>query len=215
MTNEPTTSAPNATPTPKPKRPWWRRWLRRLAKTVALLIGLLVVALGGYYAKWEFIDHRMATITEGSVYQSAAIPADEIVAVLQEKGIRTVIDVRDSEPDLVAAEHEVVEAAGLEHVHIPMPQDPDMGHVKQFLDTIEHCPLPVLVHCTHGQARSVLMCAIYRIEDEGWSIADAFQGTTRLPDLLKPIAEVFPSLRRFKADSGKGRFLLDYKPLQR
>ena len=68
---------------------------------------------------------------------------------------------------------------------------------------------PVLVHCHHGEGRSVWMCAIHRIQNEGWSNEAAFDGTSRLPDCLRFVTAWFPGLRRFDAAQPKGRMVLD------
>jgi len=57
-----------------------------------------------------------------------------------------------------------------------------------------------------------MMCAVHRMQNEGWSNKDAFDGTARLPDSLRFLNKWFPSLRRFRDDT-KGRFVLHYQPV--
>jgi protein tyrosine phosphatase (PTP) superfamily phosphohydrolase (DUF442 family) len=186
--------------------------LSRKIGLAALLVLLPLLAAGGVYAKWELLDYRLVTISPGAVFQSAAIPAAELPAVLRRHGIRSVIDLRDVDLDLVALEHDAVTAAGATHLHVPMTLEPTAEDCRRFLDAMAHADKPALVHCKHGQGRSVAMCAIYRIENEGWSNAAAFDGTARLPDSLRFLTVMWPGLRRFDAEENKGRAVLEYRP---
>lgn len=194
-------SGPMANP-PRPKK---------LLRLVALLIGVPVLVIALYYGKWELLDHRLVTITPGKVYQSAAIPADTLVETMQRLGIRTSIDLRDTEKDLVAAESAALGKAGLTYVNVPMSVNPRPEDAQRFFAALAKAERPVLVHCQHGEGRSVLMCALYRIEEEGWTNEAAFDATTRLPAGLQFVHTLIPPLFRFGADSSKGSMVLNYK----
>lgn len=190
---------------PKPKSR-----LRSFLRCAAAVV-LLPLAIGGlYYGKWALVDHRLVTITPGTVYQSAAIPADEIGDTIRDNGIKTVIDLREDERDLMSAEQKAVDAAGSRYLNVPMPVEPSAADVDAFLAAMATAERPVLVHCQHGEGRSVLMCAIHRIQNEGWSNQGAFAGSSRLPDGLRWLSQVVPALGRFKPDSTKGHMVLDY-----
>jgi hypothetical protein len=79
---------------------------------------------------------------------------------------------------------------------------PKGGTVEAYLELMDDPAVyPVLVHCKHGAGRSVLFSALYRIEYEGWSPAEALDATT--------------PVRRFGGfadDEKKGRFLKSYVP---
>ena len=72
---------------------------------------------------------------------------------------------------------------------------------------------PVLVHCQHGEGRSVMLCAVYRMQHEGWSNQQAFDATARLPESLRFLNHWFPGLRRFRENDSKGQFVLHYHPV--
>lgn len=182
-----------------------RRW-RRLALAVAVTLA----SIGLYYGKWQVVDHRLVTITTGEVFQSAAMPVDTLVATMRDHGMRAAIDLRDGEQDLVAAEAKALAAVGLTHLHVPMSVNPGPADVRAFLRAMATAPRPVLVHCQHGEGRSVLMCALYRIDVEGWSNEAAFDATARLPEGLRPLHWLIPPLFRFTRDSHKGRMVLDH-----
>jgi uncharacterized protein (TIGR01244 family) len=185
--------------------------LRRVRRVVALLSALMLVVTGAIYAKWDLLDGRLVTVLPGRMYQSAAMSPDCLTATLYRHGVRTVIDLRDVELEAVAAERIMLADRGIEHRHVPVPQEPDQEDVRRFLVAVATAPPPVLVHCKHGEGRSVLMCALSRIEQQGWSNADAWRGTARLPDSLRFLGELWPGLRCFAPTSPKGRIVLGYQ----
>ena len=188
-----------------------RIWLRRLLKLTAVGVGAPLMLAVCVYVKWCVVDGKLATITPGSVYQSAAFDADELVDVCRRYGIRSVIDLRDNRPALVAANIAAAREADLQHIHLPTGTYPTADFVDSFLTQIAAAERPVLVHCQHGEGRSVLMCALHRIQNEGWTNEQALAGTCRLPDNLQFLTDWFPSLRRFKETHPKGRTVLRFR----
>lgn len=186
------------------------KWLRRLLKIALVAVLAPVLFAAGCYVKWCACDSRLSTITPGTVYQSAAFASEDLVDVCQQHGIRTVIDLRDSQPDESAANAAAADKAGVCHIHVPTETHPTSESVAAFLAAMDRAERPVLVHCQHGEGRSVMMCAIHRIQNEGWTNQGAFDGTVRLPDGLKFLSSWFPGLRRFRESHPKGRFVLGY-----
>ena len=189
-----------------------KAWLRATLRTTVLLATVPVLAAGLSYVRWEYCHHRLVTVTPRTLYQSATIPANCIADVTRRYAIKTVIDLRDHRPQLVAAERQALRGAGVSHVHLPTPQHIRDEHATAFLAAMATAERPVLVHCHHGQGRSVTMCAVHRIANEGWTNQGAFAGTVRLPDSLRMLSQLWPRLRRFRGDDAKGRFVLDYRP---
>ena len=184
----------------------------RLLRVVLWTFAIAVVAILLDYAKWEFVDHRLVTIHDGAMYQSAAIPADEIAGVMQQNGIRTVFDLRDSERDLIAKERTAVEKAGLRYVNVPMSAtEPTQDDMQRFLAAMKGTELPALVHCQHGQNRSVLAASVWRIEQLGWTNEQALAAMTRMPDELKFLEGALGWIRRIGRNSSKGKMLLGYQ----
>jgi protein tyrosine/serine phosphatase len=178
-----------------------RSLLRRLIR--ASLAALLLAALlaGGAYLYWDVFEHRFLAIAEGKLYQSGAMPLDRLARKIEKHGIRTIIDLRRGH-DEVRAEREALAALGVEHVHLPSAQIPSAEVVESFLQYIgreeNH---PVLIHCEHGEGRSAMLAAIYRIEFEGWS-----------PDRARRAARFLPFRGSFSPGRRKGQYLLNYVP---
>ena len=104
------------------------------------------------------------------IYRGAQ-PESEGYATLKAMGIRTVINVRERH-----GEREAVEAAGMRYVEIPMGflTKADPAVVRKALSVMtDPANQPVFVHCSVGMDRSGVVVAVYRMEVEGWSKAEA------------------------------------------
>jgi tyrosine-protein phosphatase SIW14 len=100
-----------------------------------------------------------------------AQPKPEGYATLKAMGVRTVINLRSRH-----GEREAVEAAGMRSVEIPMNtmKNVDPAAVRKALSVMtDPANQPVFVHCQHGKDRTGLVAAVYRMEVDGWSEAEA------------------------------------------
>ena len=165
-----------------------------------------ITAVLARYGYWVLVDHRFKEIAPG-VYQSGAFPTEELSALVERYGIRTVFDLRKAEGEGdVAAEADTLRALGVRHVHLPFERVPDAQTVDSFLDLMAKPEsYPVLIHCEHGWGRSRLFAAMYRIEFEGWDEVRARRAT-------RWMTTAFTS---FDEDEPKGRFLREYTPRHR
>jgi protein tyrosine phosphatase (PTP) superfamily phosphohydrolase (DUF442 family) len=94
-------------------------------------------------------------------------PSAEGVTTLKERGIRTIIDLRD---DARPEARKNAEALGLNYVHIPTNAAvTDSAKVARFLDAMATAPRPVFIHCLRGCDRTGLEIAVYRIVAQGWT----------------------------------------------
>jgi protein tyrosine phosphatase (PTP) superfamily phosphohydrolase (DUF442 family) len=184
----------------------------RLIRWTLAVVLLLAAVAGAEYGHWALFRHRLVTIDEGRVYQSGKYDPDELVALVDELGLKSVVDFRDTKLDDVKAEREALAKTGARHIHIPSTQDPTPEVYAAFREAIaDPDNFPMLIHCHHGEGRSVLFSAIYRIEALGWSNREAWRGAARLPPALRFIEKVWPGLTSFKPDSTKGRHVLEYE----
>lgn len=186
----------------------------RLLRWAGLVLLLLLAAGVVEYTHWHMFRHRLVSVTPDRVYQSGAIPPAELVSLAEERGIRSVVDLRDAQPEGVAAERAALDAAGITHHHIPCSQAPARATYAAFRAVAaDPANLPMLIHCQHGEGRSVLFAAIYRMEQEHWSNREAWRGAARLPASLRFLERIVPGLGSFAPSSPKGRMLLEYRPV--
>ena len=100
-----------------------------------------------------------------------AQPGREGYTTLKAMGVRTVIDMRTSE-----SEQKQVEAAGMRAIAIPieMTREGLKERVERVVALMaDPANQPVYVHCRHGQDRTGIVVAAYRMKQQGWSLADA------------------------------------------
>ncbi|MHB1024968.1 MAG: fused DSP-PTPase phosphatase/NAD kinase-like protein [Desulfobacteria bacterium] len=100
-----------------------------------------------------------------------AQPEPEGYATLKAMGVRTVINVRQRH-----GEREAVEAAGMRYVNIPISflTKVDPAVVRKALSVMtDPANQPVFIHCSVGSDRTGVVVAIYRMEVDGWSKAEA------------------------------------------
>jgi protein tyrosine/serine phosphatase len=95
---------------------------------------------------------------------------------LSKLGVKTIICLRESDPDL-----QQIKGSKLQCIHIPMKTwNPTKEEVVQFLKAVtDKNNQPIYVHCKHGSDRTGTMCAIYRIAVDGWSKDDAIKEMTQ------------------------------------
>ncbi|MGH8642279.1 MAG: dual specificity protein phosphatase family protein [Burkholderiales bacterium] len=169
----------------------------RAAFVLLVLAGLL----GGLW--WSQGKGGVRTITQGRVYQSGVLSAEDLRRVVRQQGIRSVIDLRQPLEE-VQPEIAVLSALGVKHIHIPSAQVTEDAAVKRFVEVMsDPATYPVLIHCQHGIGRSVLFSAIYRVEFEGWDREQARQAS------LRPIRRIVPG-GTFAVNGPKGSYLLGY-----
>jgi len=104
------------------------------------------------------------------IYRGAQ-PGPEGYETLRKMGIRTVIDLRITEN-----EQRQVEDAGMRAIALPIAMSRD--GLREKVDRAvalmaDPDNQPVFVHCRHGQDRTGIVVAAYRMKEEGWSLADA------------------------------------------
>lgn len=104
-----------------------------------------------------------------SIYRGAQ-PQPEGYQTLKTMGIRTVINLR-----LQHSERKAVEAAGMRSIEIPMQTTKVNAETVRRVVALMKDPenQPVFVHCAHGQDRTGIVVATYRMEVDGWSNSEA------------------------------------------
>ena len=116
---------------------------------------------------------RNYTRVDATVACAGATPV-EALAVLQERGFRTIINFRTpgEQGANIDDSRAAAEAAGLNYVHLPF-RTPTAEIAEAFLETVaEPANQPVYIHC--GSANRVgAMWLIKRVKQDGYSVEDA------------------------------------------
>jgi protein tyrosine phosphatase (PTP) superfamily phosphohydrolase (DUF442 family) len=122
----------------------------------------------------------------------------EAFSALKKLGIRTIISVDGSTPDV-----ETARALGLRYVHLPIGYDgvPRAQAVK-LVQAVKALPGPVYVHCHHGKHRGPAAAAVCGIATEGWSKDEAIRWMERA-GTATDYAGLYTSAREFVAPTAE------------
>ena len=188
---------------------------RRRIFWLALLLPLAaLVAAGAHYAWWIHVDYRFRAIEAGALYQSGAMPPDTLKWYVERYGIRTVLDLRDHRTADIDAEREALADTAADHATVPMPPDPSNEQLQVAVEImLDKAKQPVLVHCHHGEGRSVMAAALYRVFGQDMTFDEALRLTARVPAVLSPLIDVLPA--GFDRDDYKTKILENYVEYRR
>jgi protein tyrosine/serine phosphatase len=169
--------------------------------TLGTLIALAIVGLPTLYWRVNYFnERRFREVTPGKCYRCGQMTADGFREKLRTYGIKLVINLQDEYPDpllpknfwdkpniresQVCAEENVrykfiswyAERGLLPRNQASATNRPAV--IDEFLaicDEAHQKNEPILVHCAAGLHRTGALIAVYRMEYEGWSVADAMR----------------------------------------
>lgn len=162
-----------------------RNVLRRLSVAVLALCALAVAAPAQEKSHHEQLSQPVFSISDVKIknfgrmddrfFRGGEPKRAEDFAALKALGISTVIDLQaEAEP----TEREMVEAAGMRYVHIPMvaKKYPTEDAVAAFLKTVDDPETgKFFVHCAGGRHRTGAMGAVYRFTKYGWDFDQVYR----------------------------------------
>jgi protein tyrosine phosphatase (PTP) superfamily phosphohydrolase (DUF442 family) len=111
---------------------------------------------------------------DAHVYRGAQ-PTDEGFRYLAKLGVKTILDLRETD-DRSKAEEQVVTGAGMQYVNVPMTGliPPTEAEITKILTLLENGATgPVFVHCKRGADRTGAVVAAYHIDHDKWDNAHA------------------------------------------
>lgn len=110
-------------------------------------------------------------------YYRGGQPKDEDFECLANLRIKTVINLRLQNFKKHDKEKEIVNELGMKYINIPMsPFFPPTNEQIDLFFSILNNPqnLPVFVHCQHGEDRTGIMTALYRVQYYNWTYDQAY-----------------------------------------
>jgi protein tyrosine phosphatase (PTP) superfamily phosphohydrolase (DUF442 family) len=113
---------------------------------------------------------------DAHVYRGAQ-PADEGFQYLAKIGVKTIIDLRETD-SRSKAEERVVTGAGMQYINVPMTghTPPTEAEITKILAVLQEGTTgPVFVHCQRGADRTGAVIAAYHINHDKWDNARALQ----------------------------------------
>jgi protein tyrosine phosphatase (PTP) superfamily phosphohydrolase (DUF442 family) len=163
-------------------------------RALGLGIAALVLAVPVVYYRAAYAHgKRLREVTPGRLYRSGQMTAAGFREAVERYHIRTIINLQDEypDPDLrrrffgggTIKESELCRQLGVRYVYLP----PDLigrrlvpeqrpAAIDKFLKLLDdEAAYPVLIHCRAGLHRTGVMTAVYRIEFENRSPAEALR----------------------------------------
>ena len=140
--------------------------------SVAAALALALCVCSAVFAQEQIKIEELPRLSQvnPNLYRGGQ-PKEGGINRLKQMGIKTVINLRDSNDELEAEEGEA-KALGLKYFNIPLPNfdRPDDKTVSQILALITSADnQPVFVHCKRGSDRTGTIIALYRIDHDGWT----------------------------------------------
>jgi protein tyrosine phosphatase (PTP) superfamily phosphohydrolase (DUF442 family) len=128
------------------------------------------------------------------LYSGGEPRGSEDFARLQKLGIKTVLSVDGTTPDVAAAKE-----YGLRYVHLPIGYDGiPARRALEIAKAAKALPGPLYVHCHHGKHRGPAAAAIIGIADRRWSQSDALAWLAKA-GTSPEYAGLFRCVREFSA----------------
>jgi tyrosine-protein phosphatase SIW14 len=164
------------------------RRLFRFLPAVLVAVSLFAVPYG-YSEVREKHLRNVRVVEEGVLYRSGQPSPAGLERLIHDYDIRTVVCFRDAEKGKTEIPPEQWEEPfcaklGVNYVRLPLrvwshdqtgviPADENVRRLLEIMaDRKNH---PVLIHCYRGVHRTGTYAAIYRMEHNGWSNADAME----------------------------------------
>ena len=125
---------------------------------------------------------NLGTIEPDRVYRSAQLTPAQLINVVGRHHIKTILNLRGSNPDQSWFNQEVSTAmdCGVNHVSIPVASDQWLSHeqVETLLQVLDNAEYPMLVHCEFGAERTGLVSAIIALLRPKSTLQDGYSQFT-------------------------------------
>ena len=142
---------------------------RRTRTILTVVVGLLAGVLAAML--WPSLPRRFAEVTPNALYRSNQPDETELRNIFRKYGIRTILNLRREDYPEFAAEERLAKEQGAEfvrlHVSSTKPFPPET--LAELRRVFSQSKRPILVHCEFGVARTGVVVALWRIEQDRWT----------------------------------------------
>ena len=146
--------------------------LRWILAALTVFVGALL-AYDGYTI---FYKANFRTIVSGEAYRSGQMDAAQLSRVIQEYGIKSIIDLSVTDaPALHQSEMETAKRLGVQHYNFPLSaiDEITVSRMDEIIRTLREARKPMLIHCLAGSDRTGLVSALYCLTLKGETPAQA------------------------------------------
>jgi protein tyrosine phosphatase (PTP) superfamily phosphohydrolase (DUF442 family) len=143
--------------------PRWRssgwRWL---------LVALVGPAFAGAWTLYVLGTNNFHVVVEGEAYRSGQMNSNELARCIQRHAIRSIVNLRGTQPDQPWYQEEVLAASTQNVVHrsiaLSSRKAVTAEQMCELVSLFKELPKPVLIHCDGGADRAAVAAAIYAVE---------------------------------------------------
>jgi protein tyrosine phosphatase (PTP) superfamily phosphohydrolase (DUF442 family) len=158
------------------------------------IIAVLLVLVPFVDFRWHYTyGKRLRVIVPGRLYRSGQMTSAGFADSVKRLHLRTIINLQDDYPDPaiqrgnfwggIINESALCRKLGVNYVFIPpdliwrrlLPADRPKAIDSLLAILDDQASYPVLLHCKAGLHRTGVMTAVYRMEYEGWTPAEAIR----------------------------------------
>lgn len=171
----------------------------KMRVALAVLLGAAIIGVPTVYYRMVYEgEKRFREVTPGRFYRCGQMTADGFRAKLREHKIKLVINLQDEYPDPLLSsgywdsphvlESRVCAEENVKYVMITWAgkrglldrNEATPDHRPEVIDEfLKLCDdpnnYPILIHCLAGLHRTGILTAVYRMEYEGWTPAEAMR----------------------------------------
>lgn len=154
----------------------WKSFAPLRRRIVVVLLLLVITVLG--YVVFTICNANFHTIVSGEAYRSSQMNGSELEHVIQEYGIKSVLNLRGKNLTAQWYQDEITTSARLNVAHFDLSLGSGTSLSLEQMDglvtVLRLAPKPVLIHCFGGADRSGLASALYcyAIDRESPAVAD-------------------------------------------
>ena len=145
----------------------------KLSMTV---FSLLLLLTGSYFLYMEEQGNFHA-VTPGEAYRSAQLDKDELESYINNYHLKSILNLRGKNPDSDWYNEEVKVSSehGIVHYDMALSASSELTpkEVQVLLEIFNSAPLPILIHCKSGADRSGLVSAMWKVNVDKISKAEA------------------------------------------
>lgn len=141
----------------------------RLVRVIALAATVVLLALTGVgaWAGYLQLTGNFHVVEPGMAYRSNTLSHTQLVDVLRQNGIRTILNLRGTATGQSWYDGEAAAARqqGITLIDIPMRDDqhPDPELLGALVDALRNAKRPLLIHCKAGADRTGLASALFEL----------------------------------------------------
>jgi protein tyrosine phosphatase (PTP) superfamily phosphohydrolase (DUF442 family) len=154
-----------------------RKKIIRVVLIAGLAGGICLLGFGSFLLNRFVLRHNFDAVSEGQVYRCAQLDAAGLTQMVQEHGIKSILNLRGgvSADGWYQAETNVAHQLGVQHYDYELSASSELtdAQLDELVAMLRNAPKPLLVHCKSGADRTGLVGALYLYSLEGKSAETA------------------------------------------